>query len=79
MYKYLIFLMAFSFSGFAQNPLYSKLESQMDYALREASIYAIPKGEKIFPRTVRNDSLILVGSKDWCSGFLVENYGTSTN
>ncbi|MEN9363029.1 MAG: hypothetical protein RI903_337, partial [Bacteroidota bacterium] len=39
------------FQANAQNPLYSKLESQMDYALREASIYAIPKGEKIFPRT----------------------------
>ena len=64
-----IFLVCCAFLVNAQNPLYSKLESQMDYALREASIYAIPKGEKIFPRTVRNDSLILVGSKDWCSGF----------
>ncbi len=69
MKKYLIFLTLLSFSGLAQNPILSKLESQMDFALREASIHATPKSDKIFPRMVQNDTLFLVSPKDWTSGF----------
>ena len=41
----------------------------MDYALRESSRVASRNSDKVSPRTVRHDSLILVASKDWCSGF----------
>lgn len=70
MNKYIAFLTLLSFSGAGQQAaLISKIESQMDYALRESARVATRNSEKVSPRTVRNDSLILVASKDWCSGF----------
>jgi len=70
MNKYIILLTLLCFSSAAQQAsLISKIESQMDYALREAARVATRNSEKVSPRTVRNDSLILVASKDWCSGF----------
>jgi rhamnogalacturonyl hydrolase YesR len=70
MNKYIPFLTLLSFSSVAQQTsLLTKIESQMDYALRESARVATRNGEKVSPRTVRNDSLILVASKDWCSGF----------
>jgi len=70
MNKIILLLLFLSFSGAGQQAsLISKIESQMDYALRESSRFASRNSDKVSPRTVRNDSLILVASKDWCSGF----------
>lgn len=70
MNKYIALLTLLCFNSAAQQAtLISKIESQMDYALREAARVASRTSDKISPRTVRNDSLILVASKDWCSGF----------
>ena len=70
MKKYIAILTLLCFSGAAQQAsLITKIESQMDYALRESSRVASRNSDKVSPRTVRNDSLILVASKDWCSGF----------
>jgi rhamnogalacturonyl hydrolase YesR len=70
MKKYIAILTLLCFSSAAQQAsLISKIESQMDYALRESSRVASRNSDKVSPRTVRRDSLILVASKDWCSGF----------
>ena len=70
MKKYIAFFSLLCFSGAAQQAsLITKIESQMDYALRESSRVASRNSDKVSPRTVRNDSLILVATKDWCSGF----------
>jgi unsaturated chondroitin disaccharide hydrolase len=70
MNKYIAFLTLLCFSSVAQQTsLPTKIESQMDYALRESARVASRNSDKVSPRTVRNDSLILVASKDWCSGF----------
>ena len=70
MKKYIAILTLLCFSGAAQQAsLITKIESQMDYALRESARVASRNSDKVSPRTVRNDSLILVASKDWCSGF----------
>lgn len=70
MNKIILLLLFLSFSGAGQQAsLISKIESQMDYALRESSRFASRNSDKVSPRTARNDSLILVASKDWCSGF----------
>ena len=70
MKKYIAILTLLCFSSAAQQgSLISKIESQMDYALRESSRVASRNSDKVSPRTVRRDSLILVASKDWCSGF----------
>ena len=70
MNKIILLLLFLSFSGAGQQAiLITKIESQMDYALRESSRVASRNSDKVSPRTVRNDSLILVASKDWCSGF----------
>jgi hypothetical protein len=70
MNKIILLLLFLSFSGAGQQAsVISKIESQMDYALRESSRVASRNSDKVSPRTVRNDSLILVASKDWCSGF----------
>ena len=70
MKKYIAILTLLCFSGAAQQAsLITKIESQMDYALRESSRVASRNSDKVSPRTVRNDSLILVATKDWCSGF----------
>jgi len=70
MKKYIAILTLLCFSSAAQQAsLITKIESQMDYALRESSRVASRNSDKVSPRTVRNDSLILVASKDWCSGF----------
>jgi hypothetical protein len=67
MNKYIVFFSLLCFSGAAQQAsLITKIESQMDYALRESSRVASRNSDKVSPRTVRNDSLILVASKDWC-------------
>lgn len=49
------------------------MEAQMDYSLAELSKIGEAEGNKVSPRTVRNDSLILVAPKDWCSGFFPGN------
>lgn len=62
-----------SFNAFAQNSLVSRLEAQMNFSLAELSEVSRTAGNKVSPRTVRNDSLILVAPRDWCSGFYPGN------
>lgn len=62
-----------SFHSFAQNSLISRVEAQMNVSLRELSEVSQTAGNKVSPRTVRNDSLILVAPRDWCSGFYPGN------
>lgn len=68
----LFFLLIYNHS-FAQNKLLVNLEAQMDYSLSELSKFGKLSENKVSPRTVRNDSLILVAPKDWCSGFFPGN------
>ena len=49
------------------------MEAQMNFSLQELSEVSLTTGNKVSPRTVRNDSLILVAPRDWCSGFFPGN------
>lgn len=69
---YVLFLFI-SFHAFAQKTLLSKLEEQMNVSLKELKEVSKSAGNKVSPRTVRNDSLILVAPRDWCSGFYPGN------
>jgi hypothetical protein len=70
----IIFLFLFiSLPAFAQNSLLRNLEAQMELSLKELNALGNTTGNKVNPRTVRNDSLILVAPRDWCSGFYPGN------
>ena len=72
-----LFLIAFLFlsnySFAQQKSILSQISQQMDYALAESAKAKQTAKNQVSPRTVRNDSLILVASKDWCSGFFPGN------
>ncbi|CAM4289328.1 glucuronyl hydrolase [Cytophagaceae bacterium 50C-KIRBA] len=73
MNKIILLFLFVSSNLLAQNVLLNKLEAQVDFSLNELSRLSKTAGNKVSPRTVRNDSLILVAPKDWCSGFFAGN------
>jgi rhamnogalacturonyl hydrolase YesR len=73
MHKIIFLFLILSLPAFAQNSLVRKLEAQMELSLKELREVSKNTGNKVNPRTVRNDSLILVAPRDWCSGFYPGN------
>ncbi|MFC3810855.1 glucuronyl hydrolase [Lacihabitans lacunae] len=69
---FFLFILISSGFGFAQK-LESKIESQLKYSLSEIekSQKRNPKG--VSPRSMREDTLFMVPSKDWTSGFYAGN------
>jgi len=73
MHKIIFLFLIISLPALAQNSLLSNLEAQMELSLKELNALGNTTGNKVNPRTVRNDSLILVAPRDWCSGFYPGN------
>jgi hypothetical protein len=73
MHKIIFLFLFISLPALAQNSLLSNLEAQMELSLKELNALGNTTGNKVNPRTVRNDSLILVAPRDWCSGFYPGN------
>jgi unsaturated chondroitin disaccharide hydrolase len=73
MYKFLLFFLFISSSAVAQRAFLKRLETQVDLTLVELEGLSKKSGIKVSPRTVRNDSLILVAPRDWCAGFFPGN------
>jgi unsaturated chondroitin disaccharide hydrolase len=69
---FFLFILISSGFGFAQK-LESKIETQLKYSLSEIekSQKRNPKG--VSPRSMREDTLFMVPSKDWTSGFYAGN------
>ncbi len=64
-----------SINTFAQDKISNiqHAKTQLNYAFDEIAKAKVGNPKLVSPRTVRNDSLILVPSKDWTSGFFAGN------
>jgi unsaturated chondroitin disaccharide hydrolase len=79
MFKYFLFALVggilFPLKTQAQKPLtpIEKATIQFNYAFEEIAKLTLKDPQKVSPRTMRGDTLIMVPSKDWTSGFFAGN------
>jgi unsaturated chondroitin disaccharide hydrolase len=69
---FFLFILISSGFGFAQK-LESKIESQLKYSLSEIENSQTRNPKGVSPRSMREDTLFMVPSKDWTSGFYAGN------